>query len=235
MSKIIVSKICILAIFASTSYALDVDKHLELSYVKTSGNSNTSTFSTKLEASTALSDRSSFKAKGNILYSENNKESSANKYDVELDYNYMLDEKIYAYYGVNYLKDQFSDYDYRLNTGPGLGYKLLDTKEQTVDLQGGLDYALDQYSSGIKDEYVASRAEINYRYKINENLKFKQMFNYLVSLEDNDKYFMASDTSLGVKMTDNLSLGVSYRIDYVNQTTKEKADKKLLTSLIVDF
>lgn len=43
-----------------------------------------------------------------------------NKYDIELDYNYMLDEKILRYYGVNYLKDQFSDYDYRLNTGPGL-------------------------------------------------------------------------------------------------------------------
>ena len=235
MNKIFFSKICILAIFASTSYALDVDKHLELSYVQTSGNSNTSTFSTKVEASTALSDKSNFRAKGNILYSENDNDSSANKYDIELDYNYMLSEKIYSYFGVNYLKDQFSDYDYRLNAGPGLGYKLLDDKEQTIDLQGGLDYALDQYSDGIKDEYVASRAEVNYRYKINENLKFKQMFNYLVSLEDNNKYFMASDTSLGVKMTDNLSLGVSYRIDYVNQTTKEKADKKLLTSLIVDF
>ncbi|MFA9239770.1 MAG: YdiY family protein [Candidatus Paceibacteria bacterium] len=235
MNKIFFSKICILAIFASTSYALDVDKHLELSYVQTSGNSNTSTFSTKVEASTALSDKSNFRAKGNILYSENDNDSSANKYDIELDYNYMLSEKIYSYFGVNYLKDQFSDYDYRLNAGPGLGYKLLDDKEQTIDLQGGLDYALDQYSDGIKDEYVASRAEVNYRYKINENLKFKQMFNYLVSLEDNNKYFMASDTSLGVKMTDNLSLGVSYRIDYVNQTSKEHADRKLLTSLIIDF
>ena len=235
MNKIVFSKICILAIFASTSYALDVDKHLELSYVQTSGNSNTSTFSTKVEASTALSEKSNFRAKGNILYSENDNDSSANKYDIELDYNYMLSEKIYSYFGVNYLKDQFSDYDYRLNAGPGLGYKLLDDKEQTIDLQGGLDYALDQYSDGIKDEYVASRAEVNYRYKINENLKFKQMFNYLVSLEDNNKYFMASDTSLGVKMTDNLSLGVSYRIDYVNQTSKEHADRKLLTSLIIDF
>ena len=235
MNKIFFSKICILAIFASTSYALDVDKHLELSYVQTSGNSNTSTFSTKVEASSALSDKSNFRGKGNILYSENDNDSSANKYDIELDYNYMLSEKIYSYFGVNYLKDQFSDYDYRLNAGPGLGYKLLDDKEQTIDLQGGLDYALDQYSDGIKDEYVASRAEVNYRYKINENLKFKQMFNYLVSLEDNNKYFMASDTSLGVKMTDNLSLGVSYRIDYVNQTSKEHADRKLLTSLIIDF
>lgn len=235
MSKIVVSKICILLILASASYALDVDKHLELSYVQTSGNTNTSTFSTKLEATTTLSENSSFRARGNILYSDSNSTTSANKYDIELDYDYMLSEKLYSYFGVNYLNDQFSDYDYRINTGPGLGYKFLDTKAETIDVQGGLDYALDKYSNGIKDEYVASRVEANYRYKINENLRFKQMLNYLVSLEDNEKYFMASDTSLSVKMTDDLSLGISYRIDYVNKTEKEHADKKLLTSLIVDF
>ena len=235
MSKTVFSKFCILAIFASTSYALDVDKHLELSYVNTSGNSSTSSFSTKLEATTALSEQRSLKAKVNILYSKNEGKSSANKYDIELDYNHMLNEKAYSYYGINYIKDQFSDYDYRLNTGPGFGYKLLNNDEQRIDLQGGLDYALDKYSDGSKEEYVASRAEINYRYKINENLKFKQMLNYLVSLKDNDKYFMTSDSSLSVKMTNNLSLGVSYRVDYVNQTSKEHADRKLLTSVIVDF
>ena len=36
-------------------------------------------------------------------------------------------------------------------------------------------------------------------------------------------------------MTKNLSLGVSYRIDYVNKTEKENTDKKFLTSLIMDF
>ena len=235
MSKKNISKICILSIFATSSYALNVDKHLELSYVQTSGNSNASTFSTKLEATTALNEKSTVKAKANILYSENDNKSSANKYEIELDYNYMLSEKVYSYFGVNYIKDQFSDYDYRLNTGPGFGYKLLENDEQTLDFQGGLDYALDQYISGNKDEYVASRVELNYRYKINDNLKLKQMLNYLVSIEDNEKYFVASDTSLGVKMTDNLSLGVSYKVDYVNKTTKEHADRKLLTSLIIDF
>ena len=71
MSKKNISKICILSIFATSSYALNVDKHLELSYVQTSGNSNASTFSTKLEATTALNEKSTVKAKANILYSEN--------------------------------------------------------------------------------------------------------------------------------------------------------------------
>ena len=77
---------------------INFDKHLELSYAKTSGNSNTNTFSTKLEATTKLSEKSDFRAKGSALYSENEDKTSANKYDVELDYNRMLDEKIYYYY-----------------------------------------------------------------------------------------------------------------------------------------
>ena len=103
MSKRIISKICILSIFATTSYSLNVDKHLELSYVQTSGNSNTSTFSTKIEAITSLNEKSTVKAKANILYSENDNKSSANKYEIELDYNYMLSERFYAYYGINYI------------------------------------------------------------------------------------------------------------------------------------
>ena len=71
--------------------------------------------------------------------------------------------------------------------------------------------------------------------KASENLEFKQMLSYLGSFEDSEKYFIVSDSSLEVNMTKNLSLGVSYRIDYVNKTEKENTDKKFLTSLIVDF
>ena len=61
------------------------------------------------------------------------------------------------------------------------------------------------------------------------------MLSYLGSFEDREKYFAVSDSALGVKMTQNLSLGISYNLDYANKTEKEKLDKKFLTSLIVDF
>lgn len=233
--KNFINKFFILSIITSSSYAINFDKHLELSYVQTSGNSNTNTFSTKLEATTKLSEKSSFRAKGSALYSENEDNTAANKYDIELDYNRMLNDKIYYYTGINYVKDQLSDYDYRLNMGPGIGYKFIDTDVETVDIQGGLDYAFDKYQTGNKEEYVAPRTELNYKYVFNENVYFKQMVSYLVSLEDSEKFFAASESAVGVKMTKALSLGVSYRIDYVNQTERENADKRLLTSIIVDF
>ena len=231
----LLTKFSIIGFVSLSSYALDVDKHLDLSYVQTSGNTNTSTFSSKLQGTTSFSDTESLKAKGSILYSENEKNTSANKYNIELDYNHMIDEKLYSYMGINYIKDEFSDYDYRLNIGPGLGYKIINDDIQSLDIQGGLDYAYDRYKIGTKDSYLAGRSEINYKYQFSESLEFKQMLSYLASFEDTKKYFVVSDSSIEVNMTKNLSLGVSYDIDYTNQTEKEKLDKKFLTSLIIDF
>ena len=229
------SKFSIIVLFSTASYSVDVDKHLELSYVQTSGNTNTTTFSSKLQGTAALSNTESIKAKGSILYSENDENTSANKYNIELDYNHMINEKLYSYMGINYIKDELSDYDYRLNIGPGLGYKILQNESQTLDIQGGLDYAYDKYNDGVKDNYLAGRTELNYKYKFSPNLDFKQMISYLASFEDTNKYFVVSDSAFEVNMTKNLSLGVSYNMDYTNQTQKEKLDKKFLTSLIVDF
>ncbi len=225
----------IIVLLSTASYSIDVDKHLELSYVQTNGNTNTTTFSSKLQGIAALSDTESIKAKGSILYSESDENTSANKYNIELDYNHMINKKLYSYMGINYIKDELSDYDYRLNSGPGLGYKFLEDETQTVDIQGGLDYAYDRYTNGLKDDYLAGRTELNYKYRFSKSVEFKQMLSYLASFEDSEKYFAVSDSAIGVKMTQNLSLGVSYNMDYTNKTEKEKLDTKFLTSLIVDF
>ena len=229
------NKFFLIVLITNQSYALEVDKHLELSYVQTNGNTNTTTFSSKLEGTAALSKTESIKAKGSVLYSTNEENTSANKYNLELDYNYMINEKLYSYMGINYIKDELSDYDYRLNMGPGLGYKLIEDEIQTVDIQGGLDYAYDKYKDGLKDNYLAGRSELNYKYKLSQSVEFKQMLSYLASFEDSEKYFVVSDSAIKVKMTQNLSLGISYGIDYTNKTIKENTDTKFLTSLIVDF
>lgn len=51
------------------------------------------------------------------------------------------------------------------------------------------------------------------------------MFNYLVSLEDNDVILRQVIHHWVLKWL--ITCLAAYRIDYVNQTTKEKADKKL--------
>lgn len=233
--KNLTKKFYILSIIATYSYSSDFTKHLELSYVDMSGNSNTSTFSAKAESLIKFAQTEEIKVKASVLQSEDNGETSADQYNIEVDYNHLITDNLYSYVGANYIKDQLTDYDYRLNIGPGLGYKFINEEIQTLDIQGGVDYAFDKYEDGKKDDYFAPRTELNYRYKINDNIEFKQMLSYLISAKDSDVYFISSESGLSVKMIENISLGISYRVDYVNQTQKDNTDRKFLTSVIIDF
>ncbi|PWE19253.1 DUF481 domain-containing protein [Aliarcobacter skirrowii] len=227
-------KLLILPILLNFATAVENEGKVELSYVNTSGNTQTTTLAADAEVKSKIDDIE-LKFKGSIIKSKDNNEESANKYELELQSSYMFTDNFYTYLGVNYVKDEFSDYDSRLNIGPGLGYKFINTDDHLLDIKTGVDYSLDKYENGKKNEYAASKSELNYKYQIKEDVEFKQMVNYLVSMEDSEKYFVTSESSVNVKMVGNLSLGVSYKVDYTNQTQKEKTDKKFLTSLIYDF
>lgn len=210
-------KLLILPILLNFATAVENEGKVELSYVNTSGNTQTTTLAADAEVKSKIDDIE-LKFKGSIIKSKDNNEESANKYELELQSSYMFTDNFYTYLGVNYVKDEFSDYDSRLNIGPGLGYKFINTDEHLLDIKTGVDYSLDKYENGKKNEYAASKFELNYKYKIKEDVEFKQMVNYLVSMEDSEKYFVTSESSVNVKMVGNLSLGVSYKVDYTNQT-----------------
>ena len=223
-----------IVVFINSLYADNLTTKLELSFIETSGNTNTSSLSGKIETNKKIN-KAEIKAKASIFRSKDNDEESANKYDAELKYDHMLGEKFYIYLGTNFVKDEFSDYDSRLNIGPGLGYKFVNTDKHLIDIQSGFDYSVDKFKDKEQEEYFASRSELNYKYKIKDDIEFKQMISYLKSLKVKERYFITSQTEINIEIIDKLSLGLSYKIDYVNQTEKEKTDKKFLTSIKYEF
>lgn len=226
-------KACLLLTLCTFSYA--TDNHLELSFVQTSGNTDSTTVSGKIETQKYITPIDIVKAKASILYSSSDGDTNANKYNLELDYNHMLNENLYSYVGGTYVNDELSDYDYRLNIGPGFGYKLINNNVHKLDVELGVDYAYDNYAYESNEWYLAGKTELNYSYNIQNNIKFQQMLNYLLSMKKAGRYFAASESSFVVKMIENLSMAVTYRLDYANETNQEKLDKKLLTSVIYDF
>ncbi|WP_198306271.1 DUF481 domain-containing protein [Arcobacter vandammei] len=228
-------KFIILALIFSSIYAQDnITNRAELSYVNSSGNTNTSSLNGSI-LSEAKFDERELKAKANIFRSKDNNKKSANKYEIDLEYNHMIGDRLYTYLGGYFVRDEFSDYKSRLNIGPGLGYKFIYEDDEVLDIQGGFDYAVDRFDDKKTDKYLAPKVEMNYKYNIRENIEFRQMLAYLFSSRDSKRYFFKSDTGVYVKMIDNLSLGANYKLEYVNQTEKERLDRKFLTSLIYDF
>ncbi|WP_457643179.1 DUF481 domain-containing protein [Persephonella sp.] len=211
--------------------------HGELSYVKTSGNSDTETFATKVEANWEKT-VNRLLGKGSFLYGKTKNTENTNKLYLLGRWERLLTDRLFAFVQGDYLKDKISGYNYKTVWSAGLGYDILKTEKHTLKGLAALGYTFSDYKDGPNKDYTTGLAELDYKWNIRENLVFKQLLNYQVNLEDTNVYYIKSDSSLQVKINANFALGVGYKVFYQSKPpTKniEKTDTTFLTSLILDF
>ncbi len=101
-------------------------------------------------------------------------------------------------------------------------------------------YNYDSFSKGTQnsDSYATGKAAVYYLWQILDNLRFKEDADYLISFENGDKYFINSETAIEVKIKGNVSLGVSYVVNYQNMLPSPElkhTDTTFRTSLVIDF
>lgn len=215
------------------------EKRLEFSYVNTSGNTDTITLSAKLNLSRD-GERNRYYIKGDLLYGKDNDEETQNKWSLDFRWERIFTKRMFGFLSANYLDDRFSGYDYRISSGPGLGYDIIKTDIHRLKSLLSSLYNYDKFSGGNEqsDRYLSGKAEMDYVWKIRENLKFKENANYIISEEDKNKYFANSETALQIKVNRHISLGLSYVIAYQNFLPSpdiKHMDTTFLTSLIIDF
>jgi putative salt-induced outer membrane protein len=221
---------------ASQSEPLKV--HLELSYMNSSGNSETDTFSLKSDFSKKFDDTKSFKGKANgSLVTDDNGEETTNKFYIEGEYDHKLNSSFFGFIKTDYTADKFSGYDYKVNIGPGVGYKVsFNNKAHNLDFSLGIAYSQDQEKD--KDDYEtysSANFGVKYAWKISPLSTLKQDLSVHQDFQDSDNYSGKSVSAFEHKLTDMVSLGVSYSIDYQNNAPAKDIDKIFLTSLIIDF
>jgi putative salt-induced outer membrane protein len=88
-----------------------------------------------------------------------------------------------------------------------------------------------------RNDYMAFRVKGVYDRKLMENLKFAQELTYRSSFEQVQNFFVFSKTALSSKVTDMLSAGISYKIDYINEPAngKDPTDTTFTANLILDY
>jgi putative salt-induced outer membrane protein len=208
----------------------------ELSYSDTKGNTKTSQFGLALHAERKRK-KNTITLDLTALQSSSNGIENNNKWLALLQYDRALSDVLYFNYLVSYGEDKFSGFDYQFNTGPGLGYKLLQSDTQKLDLRGNVLYSKDKIAGGGTNEYVSGLAGLEYAWQILDNLSFHEDATYKLQFDDADNYFVYSKTAINSKINGNFSLGLSYQIDYKNipAATKERTDRVFLASLIIDY
>ena len=147
-------------------------------------------------------------------------------------------------------------------TGPGARYKYIVSDLQNLTIDGNILYARDNYedsyqlangsirqypdpipASAIRvrdayqNDYMAFRVKGAYDRQLMENLKFDQEITYRSSFEEVGNFFVFTKTALSSKITDMLSAGISYKIDYINEPAngKDPTDTTFTANLILDY
>ena len=236
MKKVVLASLAVstLLLGAESGFAT----HTELSYVNTKGNTDTESFALEAKGEKSI-DKHVFNIKAEAFYSKDGETETKNKWLAELAYDYALTKRFAASYLLGYKQDRFSSFDSQLYTGPGAKYKAVKTDAHTLNLQANILYARDELKTTPEktESYAAWLAAFDYKWKILDNLKFTQEASYRSSFEEGDDYFVTSKTALANKINSMLSLGLSYKVDYVNSVAPgtERTDKTFLTSLIIDY
>ena len=218
MKKIILSALVASSlVVAANAEDTALISHAELGYVSTSGNTETETFAFDGNVKKGWG-KQSILFKADAAYGKDGSIVSKKKAFGELSYDYLFTDVLAFNYVAGYKYDEFSGFDYQAYTGPGLKYKALTQETQTLDLIANILYSVDSIEATNKeDTYTSYKAEAIYMLEINKNLKFTQDLNYRAAFEDSAKYFVYSKSALTTKISDIVSAGISYKVDYTNE------------------
>ncbi len=228
--------------------------HTELSYMNTQGNSDVETFAASFDGKKNYGDKAQHKTtyKVTAQYTDDTGTTSAQKYLAEANYGYSFTSALSAEYILGFKQDWFSSFEYQGYTGPGMGYQAVSNDKVVLDTNAYVMYANDGIAtsvdadgyvlSSVRDQYISVRVGGKLTWQMIENLKFIEEANYRTSTEDFTNYFVFSKTAFEAKVSDNLSAGVSYTVDYTNlpanpagADAKLRLDTTFLASLIIDY
>lgn len=212
---------------------------MEISYVSTSGNTDTQSLAVKTDARKE-GEVNRYFFKGSYLQTQDMSEETSNKLALDASWERVMNKRLFGLFALGYRRDKFSGYDFRAFGGPGMGYDFVKTARHKLKGVFTLLYYHDEFSKGAEstDDYIAGKVTAAYEWKILKNVKLAETIDFFTSLEDTERLFVDSVTAAEVKVNDHVSVGINYVVNYQNVLPSPElrhTDKTFLTTLIIDY
>jgi putative salt-induced outer membrane protein len=206
------------------------------------------------------SDSTNANLKGELLYDQDrwhhsglvtaiganqDNETSSEAYKAQVKSKYDLSERIYAFGLGEWNKDRFSAYDHQIYEVAGLGWRVLRTDNQELNLEAGLgatqsklrqpDPPNPPLTSSERDvNEVVGRLGADYHWHISENALFSEK---LSSSIGSDNTFIESLTELKAGIIGNVALVLGYLVKHNTDVLPgtDKTDTQTSISLEYKF
>jgi len=206
---------------------------LGLGYVKTTGNTNTTTFKGDLKAVKEVEKwRHTITAEG--LNTSDGDTTTAERYYLAEKSDYKFSKYNYFYGTVTYDNDRFSGYSYRTTLSVGYGRRLI--HQPTIILDGdvgpGVRYSKPE-NGDLEDEFIAHLG-LNFKWEISDNSEFTQD---LYSDIGEDATITRSVTALTANINKTLALKLSYSYKYTSKVPVgiDKTDTETVVTVVYKY
>jgi putative salt-induced outer membrane protein len=175
-----------------------------------------------------------YKMRAQADYQRTNGRTSVERFLAEVEPQYRVSDRAFAYGLTRWEQDRILGYDQRWNVSGGLGYKLIDRKTMSLSLKGGPAWRRTDFLSGLTDSDLTALAGVDFGWQVTPTLRLTQVASTTVGT---DNTLASSLTALNAKLTGALSARLSYSadIDTKPQPGIEKVDTLTRFTLVYGF
>lgn len=208
----------------------------ELSFVSTSGNTDTESLGLGFEIQYKPGVWTT-EAKLGYLRAETDGELTAEKLNGFLGLRRSLNERFDLYARTTYLQNEFAGLDSSLGLEVGGLYKALTGDRHFLDLSAGVGYTTEDRISEPDRDFAMGTLGAKYKWKISESTDFTNDFYYVLNFDETDDWRIANTTAIATAINSIFSLKVAYALTYLNDPPVgfEKRDSVSSVALVAKF
>jgi len=210
---------------------------MELSYLQTSGNTSSQTFSGGLKIERNLS-FAKLTLEGGALYGKKEDVTSDESWFGSLKYDQNLTDRFYLFLLDKTERDTLKGIEFRYTHQGGLGYYLIKTEGDSLKLEAGGGYIHEDQVDPFPDRgFPNARAFAGYTHNFSKTSRFDEWVEYLPDLNKTKDYVINEETALITNLKGNLALKVSFDVAFDNLPPPgfQKSDRVFKTALLYTF
>lgn len=208
----------------------------ELSYVATSGNTDTSSLGLggELHYKPGIW---TYDFKVGYVEAETDGVTSAEKLAALFGASRPISERLDYYARVAYLSDEFSGIDSNISGDTGVSWKALTGDRQFLDLGAGVGYTSESRTVGEDSEFATGTAFAKYKWVFSKNAEFTDNATYVHDFENSDNWRFLNNAALSAAINSVFSLKAYYNIVHLNEPVAgfEETDSTTGVSLVAKF
>lgn len=208
----------------------------ELSFVSTSGNSDTQTLGAGVEVAYqplpwSLGFRAAF------IRNEADGEEKANSFAAALRGARAFSPRLEAFARVDYLRDKFSGIESRWTGEGGVAYALFPSPPHKLKFEGAVGYTTESRVDAEDRDFPTARIGALYEWQISKMAVYSEEFSFIEDLDDTDNWRIVNTGSLTADVSTVLAVKLSFAILYSNQPVPgfRKRDTKTSAAIVAKF